>query len=318
MSVAVINVFWRSLMRVFLTGASGFIGSAILDDLLAAGHDVDGLVRSDAAAEQVAAAGGRPRRGDLQDLDGLGEAAAAADGVIHTAFVHDFSNIAASGPIDLRAVETIGAALAGSDRPFVMTTGTGLLAPGRVATERDASPADGAASHRAPSERAALALADSGVRSSVVRPAPTVHGQGDHGFLPMMIDAARATGVSGYVGDGANRWPAVHRFDAARLYRLALESGPAGSVLHATAEDGIPMREIAEAIGRGLGVPARSVTVEQAAEAMPPFLAAFISFDIPASSELTRELVGWQPAHPGLIEDLEQGHYFEQAALSSP
>ncbi len=304
-------------MRVFLTGASGFIGSAVLADLLAAGHEVTGLVRSEDAAERVATAGAEPLRGDLEDLDGLREAAAASDGVIHTAFVHDFSNIAASGPIDLRAVETIGAALAGSDRPFVMTTGTGLLAPGRVATEHDASPADGAASYRAPSERAALALADQGVRSSVVRPAPTVHGEGDHGFVAMIVDAARRTGAAGYVGEGANRWPAVHRLDAARLYRLALESAAAGSVLHATAEDGIPMREIAEAIGRGLGVPARSVTIEEAAEVMPPFLAAFISFDIPASSALTRELVGWRPTHPGLIEDLEQGHYFEQTALSA-
>jgi nucleoside-diphosphate-sugar epimerase len=301
-------------MRVFLTGASGFIGSAILEDLLAAGHEVVGLVRSDAAAERVAAAGGEPCRGDLEDLDGLHEAAAASDGVIHTAFVHDFTNIAASGPIDLRAVETIGAALAGSDRPFVMTTGTGLLAPGRVATERDSSELGGAASHRAPSEHAALALAERGVRSSVVRPAPTVHGDGDHGFVPLIIEGARSTGVAPYIGDGANRWPAVHRLDAARLYRLALESAPAGSVLHAIGEEGIPMREVAQVIGRNLGLPARSVTVEEAQQGMPAFLAAFISFDIPASSELTQELLGWRPTHPGLIDDLEQGHYFEQTA----
>ena len=301
-------------MRVFLTGASGFIGSAILADLLAAGHEVVGLVRSDAAAELLAAAGGEPRRGDLEDLDGLREAAAAADGVIHTAFVHDFSNIQASGPIDLRAVETIGAALAGSDRPFVMTTGTGLLAPGRVATERDASELGGAASYRAPSEHAALALAEDGVRSSVVRPAPSVHGKGDHGFVPMIIEAARQTGSAAYVGDGANRWPAVHRLDAARLYRLALEKAPAGSVLHAIGEEGIPIREVAEVIGRHLGMPARSVTVEEAQEGMPPFLAAFLSFDIPASSALTQELLSWHPTHPGLIEDLDQGHYFEQPA----
>ncbi len=301
-------------MRVFLTGASGFIGSAILADLLDAGHEVVGLVRSDAAAEQVAAAGGEPRRGELEDLDGLREAAAAADGVIHTAFVHDFSNIEASGGIDLRAVETIGVALAGSDRPFVMTTGTGLLSPGRVASERDASELGGAASHRAPSEHAALALAADGVRSSVVRPAPSVHGEGDHGFVPMIIAAARQTGSAGYIGDGANRWPAVHRLDAARLYRLALEKAPAGSVLHAVGEEGIPIREVAEVIGRHLGVPARSVTVEEAQEGMPPFLAAFLSFDIPASSALTQELLAWHPTHPGLIEDLDQGHYFEQPA----
>jgi nucleoside-diphosphate-sugar epimerase len=299
-------------MRVFLTGASGFIGSAILDDLLAAGHEVVGLVRSDAAAERVAGAGGEPYRGDLEDLDGLREAAGASDGVIHTAFVHDFSNIAASGPIDLRAVETIGDALAGSDRPFVMTTGTGLLAPGRVATERDFTAPD--ASHRAPSEHAAIALAERGVRSSVVRPAPTVHGEGDHGFVPMIIAGARSTGVAPYIGDGSNRWPAVHRLDAARLYRLALEGAPAGSILHAIGEEGIPMREVAEVIGLGLGVPARSVTVEEAQAGMPAFLAAFISLDIPASSALTQELLGWRPARPGLIEDLEQGHYFEQAA----
>jgi nucleoside-diphosphate-sugar epimerase len=292
-------------MRVFLTGASGFIGSAIVPELIGAGHQVLGLARSDAAAAAVAAAGAEVHRGALDDLDSLRAGAAASDGVIHTAFIHDFSDMPASARTDLRAIETLGAELAGSDRPLVITSGTAALPAGRVGTERDEPDRTSAGAHRIPSEDAVLALATRGVRSSVVRPAPSVHGEGDHGFVPILIGIARDKGVSGYVGDGANRWPAVHRLDAARLYRLAVESAPAGSILHAVAEEGVPTRDIAEVIGRHLDLPVAAVEPEHFG-----WLGGFFAADIRASSALTRELLGWQPTHPGLIEDLDQGHYF--------
>ena len=292
-------------MRVFLTGASGFIGSAIVPELIGAGHQVLGLARSDASAAAVAAAGAEVHRGALDDLDSLRAGAAASDGVIHTAYIHDFSNLAASAPVDLRAIETFGAALEGSDRPLVITSGTAALPPGRVGTEQDEPDRAGAGAHRIASEDAALALAARGVRSSVVRPAPSVHGEGDHGFVPALIGIARDTGVSAYVGDGANRWPAVHRLDAARLFRLAVESAPAGSILHAVAEEGVPTRDIAAVIGRHLDLPVATAEREHFG-----WLGGFFGADIRASSALTRELVGWQPTHPGLIEDLDQGHYF--------
>jgi nucleoside-diphosphate-sugar epimerase len=292
-------------MRVFLTGASGFIGSAIVPELIGAGHQVLGLARSDAAAAAVAAAGAEVHRGALDDLDSLRAGAAASDGVIHTAFIHDFSDMPASARTDLRAIETLGAELAGSDRPLVITSGTAALPAGRVGTESDEPDRTSAGAHRIPSEDAVLALATRGVRSSVVRPAPSVHGEGDHGFVPILIGIARDKGVSGYVGDGANRWPAVHRLDAARLYRLAVESAPAGSILHAVAEEGVPTRDIAEVIGRHLDLPVAAVEPEHFG-----WLGGFFAADIRASSGLTRELLGWQPTHPGLIEDLDQGHYF--------
>jgi nucleoside-diphosphate-sugar epimerase len=293
-------------MRVLLTGASGFIGSAIVPELLGAGHPVVGLARSDASAAAVAAAGAEVHRGALDDLDSLRAGAAAADGVIHTAFIHDFSDMPASARTDLRAIETLGAALEGSDRPLVITSGVAVLPVGGAGTERDEPDRGSAGAHRIASEDAALALAARGVRSSVVRPAPSVHGEGDHGFVAALIGIARETGVSGYVGDGANRWPAVHRLDTARLYRLAVESAPAGSVLHAVAEEGVPTREIAEVIGRHLDLPMAAVAPEHFG-----WLGGFFAADLRASSALTRELLGWEPAHLGLIEDLEQGHYFE-------
>lgn len=299
-------------MRVFVTGASGFIGSAVVTELIGAGHEVVGLARSDAAAEAVAGAGATVRRGALDDLDGLFAGAAESDGVVHMAFRHD---IAFSGGFDeaaaseLRAIETFGDALAGSDRPLVFASGTAALTPGTVGTERDVPGPDHPLQARIAANAVALALADRGVRPCAVRFPPTVHGPGDHGFIPRLIDTARAKGLSAYVGDGSNRWPAVHRLDAARLCRLAVENAPAGSVLHATAEEGVPAQEIAEAIGRHLGVPVVSIPAEQAVEHFG-FVGMIFAADVPASSAATRALMGWQPVHPGLIADLDEGHYF--------
>jgi nucleoside-diphosphate-sugar epimerase len=306
-------------MRVFITGASGWIGSAVVPELTGAGHQVTGLARSDAPAAALTAAGAQVHRGTLDDLDGLRNAAAASDGVIHLAFKHD---IAFSGGFqdaadaDRRAIETFGEALAGSDRPFVIASGTLGLAPGRVATERDgngpdpaATPLIGGAATRRASAQMTLSFASRGVRSSVVRLPPTVHGEGDHGFMAALAGIARGKGVSGYVGDGSNRWPAVHRLDAAYLFRLALEEARAGSVLHAIADQGVPIRAIAEVIGRHLDLPVAAISPADAGEHFG-WLAAFIAADSPASSTLTREMVGWQPTHPGLIDDLDKGHYF--------
>ncbi len=296
-------------MRVFVTGASGFVGSAVVTELLAGGHEVVGLARSDTSAAAIEAAGAAVHRGSLDDVDSLRAGAATADGVIHTAFVHDFTDLDASGRIDLRAVETLGAELEGSERPLVVTSATGHLPQGRLVTEADVPEAFAGATHRIASEATALALADHGIRSSVVRLPPSVHGEGDHGFVPFLVGIAREKGVSGYIGDGSNRWPAVHRLDAAHLFRLALESTPAGSALHGVGEEGVPTREIAEAIGDRLDLPVVSIAAEDASEHFG-WLARFFAADIPASSALTRELLAWQPTHARLIEDLENGHYF--------
>jgi nucleoside-diphosphate-sugar epimerase len=296
-------------MRVFVTGASGFVGSAVVAELLRAGHQVSGLARSSESAVALTAAGATPHLGSLEDLDSLRAGAAAADGVIHCAFIHDFSNFQHSATVDRQAIETLGEALAGSDRPFVITSGTAALPPGQVSTERDVGDPAGHAGPRLRNEQKALAFAGRGVRSAAIRLPPSVHGEGDHGFVPALINIARSMGVAGYVGDGSNRWPAVHRLDAARLYQLAVESAPAGSILHGVGDEGIPTRDIAEVIGRHLGLPVVSIAPENAADHFG-FLGGFFSLDVPASSALTRELLGWQPTQPGLLEDLDANHYF--------
>lgn len=303
-------------MRLFITGATGHIGSALVPDLLAAGHTVVGLARSSASAAVLMAAGVEIRRGSLDDLAGLSEAALAADGVIHLAFKHELlsaGEFARAAESDLRVVEAIGTALEGSGKPFVITSGTALLAmaaPGRLARETDVL----AGGPRADSENAAIALAARGVRSCVVRLPPTVHSSLDHhGFVPTLITMARNNGASLYVGDGANRWPAVHTLDAARLYRRAVESAPGGTRLHGVAEEGVPFREIAEAIGQGLGLPTRSVSPEEATKRLG-FLATFAQVDNPSSSVETRRLLTWEPAHPGLLADLAEAHYFASPA----
>jgi nucleoside-diphosphate-sugar epimerase len=297
-------------MRVFLTGATGFIGSAIAQELMNAGHQVLGLARSDGAAKSLAAAGAQVHRGDLEDLDSLRSGAAAADGVIHTGFIHDFAKFKAVCETDRRAIEALGTALAGSDRPLIVTSGTALVAPGRLATEEDAGTLTSNDFPRAASEEAARSVAARGVRISVVRLSPSVHGDGDHGFVPTLIKIAREKGVSAYVGDGKNRWTAVHRLDAAHLFRLALEKGFAGARYHGVAEEGIALRDIAQVIGRRLNIPAVSKSPEEAAKHFDWF-AHFAGLDCPASSKLTQERLGWRPTQPGLIADLDRStRYF--------
>lgn len=304
-------------MKVFVTGATGYVGSAIVRELLGAGHQVLGLVRSDTNAKLLAATSAEVHRGSLDDLDSLRSGAAASDGVIHTAFKHDFSNFAQAAQADLQAVETIGDVLEGSGKPFVVTSGILLLAslaPGRLGTEEDVAD-PGSVAPRIASENAAFALAKRGVRSSVVRLSPSVHGEGDHGFVPTLISIARAKGVSAYPGDGSNRWPAVHRLDAAHLFRLALEKASAGSMLHAVADGGLPVREIAGVIGRRLNVPVDSIPVEEVG-AHFGFLGGFFSLDSPASSALTQQRLGWHPEQPGLLADLDGDYYFTDEASS--
>ena len=296
-------------MRVFVTGATGFIGSAVVRELLMAGHQVLGLARSDAAAEALTQMGAEMHRGQLADIESLVAGARACDGVAHLAFIHDFSRYEASVEVDRKAVEAMAGALEGSGKPLIVTSGTTLLASGRIGTEKDAPAPGNPVGLRAVSETATLAAADRGVRAAIVRFPPTVHGTGDHAFVPALIEIARRKGISAFVGDGANRWPAVHRLDAARLFRLALEKAPPGTRLHGTAEEGVPMRAIAETVAGGLGVPVRSITQDEA-RAHFDWLSLFVAIDNPTSSAITRELVGWLPQEVGLLTDIREGGYF--------
>jgi nucleoside-diphosphate-sugar epimerase len=305
-------------MRVFVTGASGWIGTAVVPELLGAGHHVTGLARSDAAAAALADAGVDVQPGSLDDLDLLRSAVGAADGVIHLAFKHDVAfsgDFQAAADADRMAIEAMGEVLAGSDRPLVIASGLLGVAPGRVATERDRPDPATVVVPRLATADGVIAMASRRVRSSVVRLAPTVHGDGDTGFVPALIGIARERGVAGYVGDGHSRWTAVHRSDAARLFRLAVEKAPAGSVLHGSAEEGITIRTIAEAIGRHLDIPTRSIPPEDAA-AHFGWIGGFLIPDSPASSTLTQQLLGWKPTGPGLIEDLDAGYYFTRASAA--
>jgi nucleoside-diphosphate-sugar epimerase len=292
-------------MRVFVTGASGWIGSSVVPELIGAGHQVVGLARSDSSAVAIAALGAEVLRGDLAELDTLRSGAAAADAVVHLAYIHDFTQMAASVQADAAAVEAMAAALEGTGKPLVAASGTPAM-PGAVATERDFPAFGGPAAGRDKNARAVLDLAMRGIRSSVVRMPRSVHGEGDrHGLISRVIGAARERGAVGYVGDGSSRWPAVHVLDAAALVRLAVERAPAGSVLHAVADEGVPVRDFGIVIGTHLNLPTASVPADELG-----FLGMILGLDCPASSALTTELLGWRPTRPGLIEDLDKGHYF--------
>jgi len=296
-------------MRVFVTGASGWIGSAVVPELLAAGHTVVGLARSDDSAMAITAAGAEVHHGSLDDVDSLRAGAASSDAVIHLAFKHDFSDYAGAGRTERAAVTAIGDALENTGKPFMIAAGVAFLAPGRLATENDASSHSGPDAPRGGSEQLVLEYGDRGVRAVSLRFAPTVHGEGDHGFMSTLVAVARDKGIAGYIGDGSNRWPAVHRGDAARMVRLGLEKAPAGSRLHAVGEEGVPARDIAEAIGRGLGIPTASIAPDNV-DAHFGWIGRFFGADMPTSSALTQELLDWTPTGPTLMDDLDAGCYF--------
>ncbi|GAA3342759.1 SDR family oxidoreductase [Curtobacterium pusillum] len=297
-------------MHVFVTGASGWIGSHTVDDLLAAGHTVTGLARSDASAAALEAKGVTVLRGDLDDLDTIRRGSAEAEAVLHLANKHDWANAAATNASERAAVETIGQALVGTDRPFVLASGVAGLAQGRPSEEADPNPFVGPDSMRGGSENRAFDFVDQGVRTIAARFSPTTHGTGDHGFIALIAAAARAKGVSGYVGEGTNRWAAVHVSDAARLVRLGLEQAPAGTRLHAVAETGVPTGAIAEAIGEGLGLPVTSIDPADAVDHFG-FIGQFFGMEMSATSDETRALLGWEPTGPGLLEDIAAGAYFD-------
>ncbi|PXX61690.1 nucleoside-diphosphate-sugar epimerase [Nocardia tenerifensis] len=306
-------------MHVFVTGGSGLTGPTVVTELIAAGHTVTGLARSDAAADRLAAIGATPHRGSLDDLDALRRGAEAADGVLHMGFGGDFADPDGLIRRDRTAIETLGAALRDSGKPFVSTSGTLVMPEGRETTEHDEPDTTGRGYFRIPGEQACLGFAAQGVRASVVRLAPTVHGPGDYGFIGMLVVTARRTGVSAYIGDGANRWPAVHRLDAAKLFRLALEKAPAGSVLHGAAESGVTLKSIADTIANALGIQTVSLTPEEAVPHFEiPFMAAVYAADAPVSSSHTRQLLDWTPTHPTLLEDLRHGDYFASDPAQQP
>ncbi|RZT07540.1 nucleoside-diphosphate-sugar epimerase [Kribbella sp. VKM Ac-2569] len=302
-------------MRIFVTGGSGQTGPTVLTELVAAGHTVTALARSDASAARLEALGATPHRGSLDDLDSLRSGAEGADGVLHMAYGGDYADPDALARRDCGAIEALGQGLVESGKPLIITSGTLVMRGGRVSTEQDAPDPDSVVAVRVAGERACLGFADQGVRAGVVRLAPTVHGPGDYGFIPALIAAARRAGVSAYIGDGANRWPAVHRSDAAGLFRLALEKAPAGSVLHGAGESAVTIKSVAEQIARTLDIPTVSMTLEQASEHLGnPFLARVFSLDVPVSSEHTQTLLGWVPKHATLLEDLRTGDYFTPQA----
>lgn len=305
-------------MHIFVTGGSGQTGPAIVSELIANGHTITGLARSEKSVNRLAELGAQVLHGSLDDLEVLAKGARAADGVIHMAFGGDFADPSSMTRRDREAIEAVGGALTGAGKPLVITSGTLVLPSGTVAREQDAPDPQSLGRLRIPGEQACLGFADKGVRSVVLRLAPTVHGPGDHGFIPFLISAARRTGISAYIDDGANRWPAVHRQDAATLYRLAVEKAPAGSILHGTAESGISFQTIAHLIGRMLHIPTVSVPVNRAVEHFQnAFFAQAFAVDSPVSSAYTRELLGWKPVHPTLLQDLEIGDYFSLEASSA-
>jgi nucleoside-diphosphate-sugar epimerase len=291
-------------MKIFVTGATGFIGSATVQELIKAGHQVLGLARSDKGAEWLTAAGAQVHRGDLKDLESLKNGAAESDGIIHLGFIHDFSKFAENCEIDKKAIEAMGSVFCGVHKPFVITSGTALVSPGRLATEDIVPPPN--PNFPRVSEVVAAELAAKGVEASVVRLSPSVHGDGDHGFVPLLINLAREKGVSAYIGEGKNRWTAVHRLDAAVLFRLALEKASAGNRYHGVDEEGIAFKDIAQAIGKGLNLRVESKPPEHFG-----WFAHFAAIDCPASSKITQERLGWRPTHPKLLDDLEKGTYFK-------